>query len=135
ENSEAIGRAASYGDLSENSEWEAAMEEQRNLTSRAMEIEEELRQAQLIEDAAIPMGVVAPGTRVDYKDLEDGSEHAVSILGPWDSEADDCISYRSPFAQGLLGSKPGAEVEVTLPTGTQKVEVLAVEPMKLEVAG
>lgn len=133
ENSEAIGRAASYGDLSENSEWEAAMEEQRNLTSRAMEIEEELRQAQLIEDAAIPQGVVAPGTRVDYKDLEDGSEHAVSILGPWDSEADDCISYRSPFAQGLLGSKAGAEVEVTLPTGTQKVEVLAVEPLKLEV--
>lgn len=133
ENSAAIGRAASYGDLSENSEWEAAMEEQRNLTTRAMEIEEELRQAQLIEDAAIPHGIVAPGTRVEYKSLDENSDHIINILGPWDSEADDTISYRSPFAQGLLGSKPGAEVELTLPTGTQRVQVLDVEPLKLEM--
>ena len=50
-NQDAIGVAASYGDLSENSEWEAAMEEQRNLTSRAMAMEEELRNTGLIEEA------------------------------------------------------------------------------------
>ncbi|MEO0649587.1 MAG: GreA/GreB family elongation factor [Planctomycetota bacterium] len=129
-NSEAIGKAASYGDLSENSEWEAAMEEQRNLTARAMEIEEELRRAQLIENAAIPEGVVAPGTRVRYRDT-DGSERTVQLLGPWDSTGEDDISYRSPLAQGMLGAKVGAEVEVTLPTGSTQVTVLEVEVLPL----
>ena len=67
ENQDAIGRAAAFGDLSENSEWEAAMEEQRNLTARAMAIEEELRQADLIEEAALPEGTICPGARVDYR--------------------------------------------------------------------
>jgi transcription elongation factor GreA len=129
-NSEAIGKAASYGDLSENSEWEAAMEEQRNLTARAMEIEEELRRAQLIENAAIPEGVVAPGTRVRYRD-GGGDERTVQLLGPWDSSGEDDISYRSPLAQAMLGSKVGAEVEVQLPTGTTMVEVLEVSVLPL----
>ena len=124
-NSEAIGKAASYGDLSENSEWEAAMEEQRNLTARAMEIEEELRRAQLIENAAIPEGVVAPGTRVRYRNT-DGEERDVHLLGPWDATGDNDISYRSPLAQGMLGAKVGQEVDVVLPTGATKVTVLEV---------
>jgi hypothetical protein len=69
ENAEAIGRAASYGDLSENAEWTAAIEEQRNLTNRAMELETELENARLIESAIVPEGTVAPGTRVSYRDL------------------------------------------------------------------
>lgn len=130
-NSEAIGKAASYGDLSENSEWEAAMEEQRNLTSRAMEIEEELRQAQLIENAAIPDGIVAPGTRVQYRELDTGEEREICVVGPWDSERPNDISYRSPLAQGILGGQAGTQVRVTLPTGTQEVEILAVEILPL----
>jgi transcription elongation factor GreA len=132
-NSEAIGKAASYGDLSENSEWEAAMEEQRNLTARAMEIEEELRRAQLIENAAIPEGVVAPGTRVRYRDAS-GTERSVQLLGPWDASAEEDISYRSPLAQGMLGAKVGQEVEATLPTGTTRITVLEVEVLPLSTA-
>jgi transcription elongation factor GreA len=128
ENSEAIGRAASYGDLSENSEWEAAIEEQRNLTQRASEIEAEVRAAALLENAALPPDTVAPGTRVVYR--EDGREHAVRILGPWDSDgAEDVISYRSPLAQGLLGLQGGAKATVHLPNGTTEVEVVSVETL------
>jgi transcription elongation GreA/GreB family factor len=130
-NSEAIGRAASYGDLSENSEWEAAIEEQRNLTARAMEIEEELRKAQLIENAAIPAKTVAPGTSARYRVVASGKENFVRILGPWDSEGEQDISYRSPVAQGMLGKHEGERAILRLPTGEQEIEVLAVEILPL----
>ncbi|MEO0716133.1 MAG: aldo/keto reductase, partial [Planctomycetota bacterium] len=108
ENQDAIGRAASFGDLSENSEWEAAIEEQRNLTARAMEIEEELRLTDLIEEAALIEDTVCPGTRVTYRETDNGSESTVLVLGPWDDESvldTQVISYRAPLAQGLLTSK------------------------------
>ncbi len=130
-NAEAIGRAASYGDLSENSEWEAALEEQRNLTNRAMEIEEELRRAQLIENSAAPEGVAAPGTRVRYRESPTGKERDVRILGPWDSDGSAVISYRSPIAQGLMGGRAGSKQTLRLPTGTLEVEVIEVTTMPL----
>jgi transcription elongation factor GreA len=130
ENSEAIGKAASYGDLSENSEWEAAIEDQRALTSRAQEMEAEVRAAALLENAAIPADTAAPGTKVTYR--EGGKVRVVRLLGPWDSVGDpDVVSYRSPLAKGLLGLKPGARARVTLPSGTVDVELLAVEPLEL----
>jgi transcription elongation factor GreA len=128
ENSEAIGRAASYGDLSENSEWEAAIEEQRTLTSRAQEMEAEVRAAELLENAAIPHDTAAPGTRVLYR--EDGRDRAIRLLGPWDTQdAPDVVSYRSPLAQGMLGLKVGARTRVQLPSGFVDIEILKVEPL------
>jgi transcription elongation factor GreA len=121
-NSEAIGKAASYGDLSENSEWEAAIEEQRNLTTRAKEIEEELKGAQLLENAPRPAGVVCPGARVTYAEAG-GDTRVVRLLGPWDVTEDDVVSYRSPLAQGMLGKQVGDEVSIELPTGTTTVEI------------
>ncbi len=130
ENSEAIGRAASFGDLSENSEWEAAIEEQRTLTTRAMDIEAEVRDAQLIENAPIPEGRVAPGTIVAYREVGSKEKNRVRILGPWDDD-DDTISYRSPLAQGILGKRPGDRAVVTLPQGELEVEVLEIELLSL----
>ena len=127
-NQDAIGRAASMGDLSENSEWEAAIEEQRNLTTRAAEIEGELRRATAIENEILPEGVVSPGTVVRYRDLATGAENAITILGPWDTDVGDhVVSYRAPLAAGLLGKRAGERVQVQLPSGTLPVEVLAVE--------
>ncbi len=122
-NSEAIGKAASYGDLSENSEWEAAIEEQRNLTARAMEIEDEVRKAQLLENTAIPPDTVAPGTQVRYVEVESKTARSVRIFGPWDSEGEDDISYRSPIAQGMLGHKLGEEVTLILPQGELQISI------------
>jgi transcription elongation factor GreA len=134
ENQEAIGRAASFGDLSENSEWEAAIEEQRTLTSRAMAIEEELRLAELIENAAVPEDRVCPGTRVTYRESASGTENEVLILGPWDGEERDgtqIVSYRAPLAAGLLGLTAGETATVKLPSGELDIEVLGVEVLDL----
>ncbi|MEM7311001.1 MAG: GreA/GreB family elongation factor [Planctomycetota bacterium] len=131
ENSEAIGKAASYGDLSENSEWEAAIEEQRNLTQRAQEIEAELRETAFLEDAAIPENTVSPGTRVKIREAT-GRERELSILGPWDEpDRDDVVSYHSPLAAGMLGLHPGDEATVKLPGGETQVHVLAVRLIDL----
>ena len=101
-NQDAIGRAAAMGDLSENAEWEAAIEEQRNLTNRAQEIEAELRAAELIENAILPESLASPGTKVVYRDA--AGTHEALILGPWDTEGDErVLSYRAPLAWGSPG--------------------------------
>jgi transcription elongation factor GreA len=129
ENAEAIGRAASYGDLSENSEWSAAIEDQRNLTQRAMELEAEIERARLIENAILPEDRVAPGTRVRYVEVASGKAHTIDVLGPWDADGETRVSYRSPLAAGMLGEGPGAEVDLTLPSGTLRVRVETIEPI------
>jgi transcription elongation factor GreA len=131
ENAEAIGRAASYGDLSENAEWTAAIEEQRNLTNRAMELEAELERARLIENATLPGETVAPGMRVVYRDVASGARNEIEILGPWDADGEKRISYRSPLAAGMLGLKPGDEAVIQLPSSTLSVRIESVQPIAL----
>jgi transcription elongation GreA/GreB family factor len=127
ENSRAIGVAASHGDISENSEWEAAMEEQRTLTARATAIDEDLRKAVLIEDQHIPDGIVAPGTRVRILDLSDNTEQTFRLLGPWDAVEDDILNYRAPLGQALLGKQVGDTASIEIGDGSREVRVEAVE--------
>jgi transcription elongation factor GreA len=126
-NAEAIARAASYGDLSENSEWENAISEQRMLTDAAGAIEKELRQASLLDNATIPEDTVAPGTRVKYRETRTGETHEIELLGPWDSARAKAVSYRAPLAQGMLGLHSGAKAEIDLPSGKLQIEVLEIE--------
>ncbi|MFO1076940.1 MAG: GreA/GreB family elongation factor [Planctomycetota bacterium] len=126
-NSKAIGAAAALGDLSENSEWESAMEEQRNLTSRAQDMDQQIRSAKLIEDQEIPDGVVAPGTKVTYTDATSGQSHTYRVLGPWDVVDDHTINYMAPVAQGLLGKAIGETAEVPTPHGPTRVTIQAIE--------
>lgn len=127
ENAEAIGRAASYGDLSENAEWTAALEEQRNLTGRAMELEAELERARMIENTILPEQTVCPGSRVRYRELPAGKLQEIDILGPWDADGEKRISYRSPLAAGMLGLHPGDEVDITLPSAQIRVRIEGVQ--------
>lgn len=133
-NSEAIGKAASFGDLSENSEWEAALEEQRNLTSRAAEIEAEVNMAGLIESATLPEDTVAPGTSIKLRETDSGEERHFTLLGPWDANGEEIISYRSPFAAGLLGKRKGQTTTLVLPSGELEVEILEIHPVALPVS-
>ncbi|MFT7678506.1 MAG: transcription elongation factor GreA [Planctomycetota bacterium] len=129
ENADAIGRAASFGDLSENAEWEAALEEQRNLTTRAMEIEEELRNADLLENAMIPEDTICPGTSVKYRETDSGTKATIAILGPWDGDKAQglqVVSYRAPLAAGLLGLHTADQATLQLPSGTLDIEVLEI---------
>jgi transcription elongation factor GreA len=123
-NSADIGRAAAYGDLSENFEWAAAIEQQRQLTEKAAAMEAELKLAQAIEEQQGETGVVAPGTRVTFE--QDGQSQTVTVLGPWDL-GEGIISYRAPLAAGMLGAKPGETVQVELPGGSATIKVLKIE--------
>ncbi|MDP6929828.1 MAG: GreA/GreB family elongation factor [Planctomycetota bacterium] len=126
-NSEAIGAAASLGDLSENSEWDAAMEEQRNLTSRAEEMNNSLRKAKLLEGQPIPDDMIAPGTKVSFSLLRTGEKRQLSLLGPWDTDSDGVINYRAPAGQKLLGKSLGDTIEVP---GEQESEEALVEKIE-----
>ncbi len=125
ENSADIGRAASYGDLSENFEWTAAIEQQRQLTEKAAAMEAELRVAQLIEDQELVDGVVSPGMVVTYS--TGGETHQIRIFGPWE-RGEDVVSYQAPLAAGMLGGKEGDTLVVDLPSGSVEVTVTAVVP-------
>ncbi len=126
-NRDAIARAASYGDLSENAEWEQAIEEQRQLSEAASQMERELRQAALLDQVVLPEDTVCPGTTVHYVELETGKQRRIVVLGPWDSEVEDAVSYRAPLAQGMLGLHPGDESTIQLPQGTIRIRVLETE--------
>ncbi|MCR9244930.1 MAG: GreA/GreB family elongation factor [bacterium] len=125
-NSKAIGAAASLGDLSENSEWEAAMEEQRNLTSRAQDMDQQIRGAKLIEDQEITGDIVAPGTQVTFAD-ESGSTRSFRVLGPWDGDDETTINYKAPAAQGLLGKAVGESATVPSDSGPAQVTIQEIE--------
>lgn len=132
-NEAAIGRAVALGDISENAEWEAAIEEQRNLAERVRNLEGDLRRAALLEDATLPEDTVAPGTRVRFRNTTGGEETTLTLLGPWDTEGrEDVISYRAPLAQGLLGLHTGQIAKVTLPAGEIEVEILKIRTADID---
>lgn len=125
-NSRAIGEAAKMGDLSENAEYKAALEEQFRLTGRAEGIRVELEKIRFIEEeSGVEGSQVTPGTRVVLENLGTGLRETYVILGPWDANPErGVISYRAATAQGILGKKPGEEAVVTLPDRTVRYRVI-----------
>lgn len=125
----AVGRAAAFGDLSENAEYTAALEERSRLTKRAEEMVEELRRARPIDDTLLEEGVVTIGTRVTLKDAASGQVRSFTFLGPWDADLDQGrLDYRAGFARALMGQRVGERVQAELGGKTSEYEILAVEP-------
>ncbi len=115
ENAEAIGKAAEHGDLSENSEWQFAIEERDLLRAQAMRMQEELAKAKVIDPRALPADQVAIGSTVHLVRLSDGAPIEVTLLGPWDSDPDRGVyNYQTPLAAELLGRAVGEEVTLKL---------------------
>ena len=106
--SEKIRVARGFGDLSENSEYDEAKNEQAQVEARIAQIEGMLKIARVIDDAAIDTDTVSIGTRVKILDIEFDDEDEYSIVGS--SEADPSqnrLSYESPVGKALLGKKVG----------------------------
>ncbi|MEE9256087.1 MAG: transcription elongation factor GreA [bacterium] len=123
-----LARAAGYGDLSENSEWEAAIELQSNLKHEASRLLDRLQNASLIEDLPIEGDKVTIGTQVKLLDLDKDEELSYKILGDEESDFQNGIlSFNAPLVRGLLQKEPGDEVNVKLPGGTRSFEVLDVQ--------
>ncbi len=121
---EQIKEARSYGDLSENSEYDEAKEEQGKLYSKIAELQNLLEHAEIVERVQRE-GVVSIGSRVKVKDLALGEEEVYQIVGS--QEANPMagrISDDSPFGRGLMGHKIGDTVTVNAPAGDLLFEIL-----------
>ncbi len=128
ENSRAIGLAASHGDLSENGEYTAALEEQQLLIGKANRMKAELENVRFIEDQEIRIDVVMPGTKVILKNLATQKQETYSVLGPWDADPDrGIVAYTAPVGRGLLGRKVGERAVVELPDSRAEYEVVEIQ--------
>ena len=128
ENSRAIGAAAEHGDLSENSEWKYAVEEQGRLNVTASTMRQELAKAQVMHPGDVPADHVGIGSRVTLKRDGDGQELVVRFLGSWDVDiASRVFSYLSDFGQRTMGKTLGDEVEVKIQgiEGIYRIEALS----------
>ncbi|MCE7790914.1 transcription elongation factor GreA [Salipaludibacillus sp. CUR1] len=123
---ERIKVARSFGDLSENSEYDSAKEEQAFVEGRIQQIEGMIRNAEIIEEDS-DSSVVSLGKKVTFKELPDGDEEEYIIVGR--AEADPIegkISNDSPMAQSLIGKGIGEQVVVSTPGGDMTVEITEV---------
>ena len=122
---ELIKEARSFGDLSENSEYDEAKTVQGKLYSRIAEVKDLVEHAVIIEQAASDK--VAVGSHVAVRDMEDGSVEKYHLVGS--QEADPRmgrISNDSPVGKGLMGHSVGEVVEVETPAGVLKFEILEI---------
>jgi len=114
---ERIKEAKDFGDISENSEYDDAKNEQAWVESRIIEINQILAHATIIEAPKSTTKVIL-GSKVELKDLETGDVHKYQVVGS--AEADpthDRISNESPVGQAIMGHKKGDVVKVTTPRG------------------
>nr|WP_087941748.1 transcription elongation factor GreA [Bacillus kwashiorkori] len=125
---ERIKIARSFGDLSENSEYDSAKEEQAFVEGRIALLEKMIRNAVIIEDNGNDNDTVALGKSVTFVELPDGEEESYTIVGS--AEADPFegrISNDSPIAKSLIGKKVGDEVTVQTPGGEMLVKIVAIK--------
>ena len=125
---EQIKEARSFGDLSENSEYDEAKNEQGKLFSRIAEIEAVLSNYVLIEEQQFDANAVSIGSQVTVKEKKTGKEASYRIVGS--QEADPMkgrISEDSPFGRALLGKAVGDKVEVEAPIGILQYTVIDIQ--------
>ncbi len=125
---ERIKIARSFGDLSENSEYDSAKEEQAFVEGRITTLENMIRNAKIIAESEMAADSVSLGSSVTFIELPDGEEETYSIVGS--AEADPFegkISNDSPIAKSLLGKKVGDQVTVQTPGGEMSVRIVSIK--------
>ncbi len=124
---EKIKQALAFGDLSENSEYDEAKNEQAQVESRIVQIEKMLKGAKVIDDDDINTDTVNIGTKVKILDVEFNEEEEYTIVGPTEADpAKNRLSYLSPVGQALMGKAVGDEVEASVPAGIMKFKILSI---------
>ena len=125
---EKIKEARGQGDLSENAEYDAAKEEQGEIESRIVQLENLLRNAEVIDEEQLKKDVVSLGSKVKVLDVEFDEEMEYTIVGS--TEADPMngrISNESPLGIALLGQKKGASVMADAPDGEVEFRILDIQ--------
>ena len=124
---ETIGIARAFGDLSENSEYDEAKNEQAKVEARIMELEEQLKNVKVVDESEIKTDVANIGNKVRVLNVNLGKEIEYSLVGS--TEADPFkfkISDESPIGRVLIGSKKNDTVEYETPKGVFKLQVLEI---------
>ncbi|MBQ1678987.1 MAG: transcription elongation factor GreA [Oscillospiraceae bacterium] len=130
---EHLKEARSFGDLSENSEYDEAKNEQAQLYGRIAEVENILAHAVIIDDGlegveASSVGYIGLGSTVKVRDLEFDDVDIYAIVGSQEADPKNHrISDDSPFGRAMLGKRVGDVVEVEAPVGIVRFEILSVE--------
>jgi transcription elongation factor GreA len=124
-----IAAARSEGDLSENAEYHGARESQGMLQAKINLLKGKLSHADIVDISTLPKDEVVFGARVVVKDLDFGDEEVFVLVGAGEEDYDKGrILVTSPLAQGLIGKKAGDKVEIDVPAGTMKFEILEIGP-------
>jgi len=122
---ERLAIARGEGDLSENAEYHGAQESRGLMEARINLLRDKLSRALLIDPSQLRKDEVGFGCTVKVKDLDFDDEEEFTLVGAGEEDYDnDKIRFTSPLAQGLVGKKPGDRVEIEVPRGRLKFEVL-----------
>ena len=123
---ERIKIAISFGDLSENSEYEDAKREQAHLEGRIADLEKSLSRVKIIEEKSDSQKVKL-GSKIKVRNIDTNEELIITIVGSMEFDPDNLkISNESPIGKGLLDKKLGTTVKITLPAGIVSYKILEI---------
>lgn len=126
--SELIATARSFGDLSENAEYDAAKDQQAKMEGEIVELEAAIRTAVVVSDEEITNEKVNVGTTVRVLDQDEDFEDEYRIVGPHESDPmNNAISIDSPVGAALIGKRKGDELTIEIPGGLSHLKVLSIE--------
>ena len=125
---ERIKEAREFGDISENSEYDDAKNEQAMLEQRIAQLEERLRRSTVVDSKRVGTDAVGVGVRVHVKDQKSGDSRKFQIVGATEAEPPDKLSNESPIGKALIGHKRGDVVSVDVPRGPKrKLKITKIE--------
>lgn len=125
---EKIKEAREQGDLSENAEYDAAKDEQRDIEARIEEIEKILKNAEVVVEDEVDLDKISVGCKVKVHDFEFEEDIELKIVGSTEANSlEGKISNESPVGKALIGAHTGDVVEVEKPTGIMKYKVLEIQ--------
>ncbi len=123
-----IKEAREQGDLSENAEYDAAKDEQRDIEARIEELEKILKNAEVIDEDDVALDTISIGSCVTLLDVEFDDEMKFKIVGSTEANSlKGLISNESPIGQALLGRKKGEVIEVESPAGMVQYKIMEIE--------
>src|SRR3954452_20987012 len=117
---ERIKEAREFGDISENSEYDDAKNEQAMLEQQIAKLEERLRSATVIDAKDLGTDVVRVGSQVNVQDTQSNKKSSFTIVGVTEAQPPERLSNESPVGKALIGHKKGDTVDVALPSGSKR---------------
>lgn len=123
-----IKEAREQGDLSENAEYDAAKDEQRDIEARIEEIEKILKNAEVVVEDEVDLNMISVGCKVKVHDMEYNEDMEFKLVGSTEANSlQGKISNESPVGKALIGAKMGDIVDVEMPSGVMQYKVLDIQ--------